>query len=183
MMTKTTVVSLFALSLLALTGIGYAAFTSNITITGTASAGTLQVQFASPVTSSGSPATSTPSGVGSCYFTGLGSSTTLTVTNMDPGDSCTAYVTVANTGTLPTSSETTSLSGATNVCVPTSTAPYNCFTVTDSLGLNSYTAANGAGGPVASGSSFGYTVTVQLPSTATAQGLGGSFTITLTASS
>ena len=182
MMTKTTVVSLFALSLLALTGVGYAAFTSSITVNGTASAGTLSIAFTTPANTAGY-GTSTPSGVGSCSFSGTGASTTLTVSNMDPGDTCTADITVANTGSLPTSSEATSLSGAPEACVPTSTSPYNCFTISDNLGLNSYTGASGSGGAVASGGSFTYTVSVALPSTATTQGLSGSFTITLTASS
>ena len=173
MMTKTTVVSLFAISLLALTGVGFAAFTSSIYVYGTAGAGTLAVQFNNPAT----PGTSTPSGAGTCGFSGTGGSTSFTASNLAPGDICTATITVYNTGSLPTTSETTSLSAPVNVCNGA-----NCFYVSDSLGLQSWTATNGFGGPVGIGGSFVYSVSVQLDPGSTVQSESGSFTITLTAS-
>jgi len=175
MMTKTTIVSLFAISLLALTGVGFAAFTSQITVTGTASAGTLAIEFNVPTT----PGTSTPSGDGSCSYSGTGASTTLTVTNMVPGDTCTAYITIQNVGTVPTSSETTAITGG----------PYcnfvgqtNCFAVLDSLGLNSETGATGAYGSIGVGGTLTYSVSVIFPSGSTSQSTTASFTITVTAS-
>jgi len=178
LMTKTTIVSLFALSLLALTGVGYAAFTYPITVTGTASAGTLSIAFANPANTAGY-GTSTPSTAGACSFSGTGSSTTLTVSNMVPGDTCTADITISNTGTVPTSSETTAVSGG-PYC--NSIGQLNCFYITDNLGLNSETGATGSGGSVGVGGSFTYTVTVGFPSLSTLQSTTAAFTITVTAS-
>jgi hypothetical protein len=178
MITKTMIVSLFALSLLALTGIGYATFTSTIYVNGTATAGTLNIAFAaSPYLATG---TTSPVGAGTCSFSGTGSSTTLTVTNMAPGDTCTATITVANTGSLPTASETTSITAGSYLC---SGVLYpNCFIVYDNLGLNSFTGATGSGGPVASGGNFAYNVEVAYVSASTSQGLTGTFTIAVTGS-
>jgi hypothetical protein len=178
MMTKTTVVSLFALSLLVLTGVGYAAFTSTITVTGTASAGTLALSFTTPATTG----TSTPTGAGSCYFSGTGSTTTLTVTNLAPSDTCYATITVYIGGTLPATSLATTITGAVPPLCWGST-PANCFVVTDTLGLNSGTGTDGAwSGTLASGTSFVYGVTVGLSAFSTTQSLSGSFTIYLTGS-
>jgi len=174
LMTRTTIVSLFALSLLALTGIGYAAFTYPITVTGTASAGTLSIEFTTPAYS----AISTPTGDGSCYFSGTGASTTLTVTNMVPGDTCTAQITIYNSGTVPTSSETTSISGGPYCNTP---GQLNCFYVTDSLGLSSEVGP-GSGGVIGVGGTYLYSVTVGFPSTSTIPSTTASFTITITAS-
>ena len=173
-MTKTTVVSLFALTLLAMSGIGYAAFTYSITVTGTASAGTLAIEFTTPANSG----TSTPSADGSCSFSGTGSSTTLTVTNMVPGDTCTASITIYNSGTVPTSSETTSISGGPYCNTP---GQLNCFYVTDSLGLNSEVGP-GSGGVIGVGGTYLYSVTVGFPTGSTTPGTTASFTITVTAS-
>jgi len=173
MMTKTTVVSLFAISLLALTGVGFAAFTYSINVVGSASAGTLVIGFANPATPG------TTSNGGACSFSGTGDSTVLTVSNLAPGDVCTATITVANTGTLPTASETTSLSAPVNVCTSPGT---NCFYVYDNLGLQSWTGANGAGGAVPVSGTFGYSVSVELAPGSTVQSEGGSFTITVTGS-
>ena len=170
MMTKTTVVSLFAISLLALTGVGFATFTSSIYVNGSASAGTLVLGFTTPATPGAT------SNGGSCTFSGTGGSTTLTVSNLAPGDICTATITVANSGSLPSASETTSLSGLTNVCTSPGT---NCFYVYDNLGLQSWTGANGAGGTVPVSGSFVYSVSVQLAPGSTVQSESGSFTITL----
>lgn len=174
MYTKTTLVSLLAISLLAFAGLGYSAFTSSINATGSATAGTLVLGFATPATGG----TNTPTGSGGCAFSGTGSSTTLSVTNMAPGDSCTATITVTNSGSLPSSSETTSVSGGSYLCSPTQT--YNCFNVKDNLGLNLEAPSNGAGGAIAAGSSFVYSVTVTLGAGSTQQSASGSFTITLT---
>ena len=174
-MTKTTIMSLFALSLLALSGIGYAAFTYSITVTGSASAGTLAIGFTTPANSG----TSTPSGDGSCSFSGTGGSTTLTVTNMVPGDTCTAQITIQNTGTVPTSSETTSISGG-PYC--NTVGQLNCFAVTDGLGLDSESGATGSGGSIGVGGTYLYSVNVIFPTGSTDQGTTASFTITVTAS-
>jgi hypothetical protein len=173
MMTKTTIASLFALSLLTLSGVGYATFTSSITVTGAASAGSLVLGFANPATSG------TTANGGSCSFSGTGASTSLTISNLAPGDICTATITVSNSGSLPSSSETTALSGLTNVCT---SVTYNCFYVYDNLGLQSWTNTNGAGGPIGAGGSFVYVVNVQLAPGSTQQSESGSFTITLTGS-
>lgn len=170
--------TVLAISVLALAGgLGYATFTSTVTVAGSAQAGTLALGFAgSPYLSSG---TTSPTGAGTCYFSGTGGSTTLTVTNMAPGDTCSATITLENSGSLPTASETTTISG-TQLC--TGSFNYNCFVVTDSLGLNSYYATNGAGGPIASGGTYGYSVTVTLASGSTQQSESGTFTISVTGS-
>lgn len=174
MMTKTTVVSLFAISLLALTGVGFAAFTSSIYVYGSASAGTLAIEFANPAT----PGTSTPTGDGSCSFSGTGGSTTLTVSNMVPGDTCTATITIYNDGTVPTGSETTSITGGPYCNTP---GQLDCFYVIDSLGLNSEV-GSGTGGAIGVGGTYGYSVTVGFPGGSTNPATSASFTLAVTAS-
>lgn len=94
-MTKTMVVSLFALSLIAFTGIGYATFTAAATVTGTAYAGTVSIEVTNI------------SGV-TCYYnpnvysiSGLGTSAASFATYYyAPGDYCTATVTLQNNGNI-----------------------------------------------------------------------------------
>ena len=180
-------VSLFAISLLALTGIGYATFTSAVTINGTASAGNINLYYYS---FSGA-ASSSPSGYGTCSWSGnTGTSVSLSYSNMVPGDSCAQTVNVEDTGTLPILSLKSTISGSPPFCQPASTT--NCITVTDTLGLNTYTstpatASTGSttGAPLipASGAgSYAYTVTIAYPSGSTSQSFSGTFTITLTGS-
>jgi hypothetical protein len=97
-MTKTTVVSLFAITLLALTGIGYAAFTSTATANINASAGTLNLYF-----SYGTVTTYT-SVAGTCTAYASGGQLYVSYTNAAPGDTCSFYGTIANAGSLPATS-------------------------------------------------------------------------------
>ena len=185
MMTKTTIVSLFALSLIALTGIGYATFTSTATINGNASAGTLTLAM-----SNFNGGTSTPSGAGSCgwssYLAGPPASVTLTVSNMAPGDSCSAWLTINNVGSLPMTSESSTFAATTGFFCVNGVLTTNCFYVTDSLStpLNSFYGQSGSqASTVASGGTFSpYVVTVYYASGSTLQGQSATFTVTFTGS-
>jgi len=184
MITKTMMVSLFALSLLALSGVGFAVYSASVTINGTASGGTLVLG-----TSSWASGTTTPTGAGSCawsdYVAGSPATITLTVTNMAPGDSCTASLHIDNLGTLPMTSESTTFAGVTGYFCTSGGYTTNCFFVTDSLGLQSYVGSNGANGlTVSPGGSYpgGYWVTVTYASGSTVQSESASFTITFTGS-
>jgi len=182
MMTKTTVVSLFALSLLALTGIGYATFTSAVTINGTASAGNLNLQFYSFTNGVSS------SGYGSCdWSANTGTTVTLTVSNLAPGDSCTAYSNIYDTGSLPTTSMSATIGGPwSNICL--SGSQLNCFAVYDTYGINTPAGtltSSTSGSPLiqaGGASSVAYNVEVVYVSGSTTQSLSGSFTITITGS-
>jgi hypothetical protein len=167
--------TVLAITVLALAGgLGYAAFTSTITVNGSAQAGTLTLGFNVPVTTG----TTNPTAAGTCYFSGTGGSTTLTVTNMAPGDTCTATITVQNSGTLPTSSETTTASGS-YLCAGAIVT--DCYVITDNLGLNSYFGTPGSGGALAANTgSFVYSATVTLPAGSTTQSSASSFTISIT---
>jgi len=96
MITKTMVISLFALSLLAVTGIGYAAFTSSAYITGNATAGTI-----GPL-SWNLGATACTSSYNTASFAGSsGNSLVISAGNLGPGDYCTFQVSLSNAGSLP----------------------------------------------------------------------------------
>lgn len=107
MFAKTTIVSLLTFSLLALGSVGYAAFTSTVTVTGNATAGTLTINF---VNSDGTTATSgayTSSYTGTtddpevvCTSVVTTTSLTITVTKLDPGDTCTVTYYIKNFGTV-----------------------------------------------------------------------------------
>ena len=98
-MTKTTVVSLFALSLLALTGIGYAVFTSSVTASITATGGTLNLEWNGIAVDPGSAS------YASCGYTYGLTTSTFTVGAIAPGDAgCWYDVTLYNAGNLPATS-------------------------------------------------------------------------------
>jgi hypothetical protein len=184
-MTKTTVVSLFALSLIALTGIGYATFTSTATIYGNANAGNLVLAM-----SNFNNGVSTPSGYGSCdwqsYVAGPPAYVTLTVSNMAPGDSCSAWLTINNVGSLPMTSESSTFAAGSGYWCTSGGYTTNCFYVTDSLStpLESYFGQSGSqASTVAPGNTFSpYYVTVYYASGSTTQNAAATFTITFTGS-
>jgi hypothetical protein len=177
MISKTVLYAVIGISLFAVSGIAYATFTSSITINGTATAGTLNlyVQGASGGTGTYS----------SCSWSNNeGSSITLTVSNLSPGDSCSATATIENSGSLPSTSETSSLTSSSGpIC--TSSGQTNCFEITDNMGLNSETGSGGtSSSPIDANNanSFTYVVTVSMPAGSTQQGISASFTITFTGS-
>ena len=96
MITKTMMVSLFALSLLALTGIGYAAFTSTVTANITATGGTLTLEWNTPAVDVSSAS------YANCGYTYGVSTTTFTVSAIAPGDAgCWYDLSVYNAGNVP----------------------------------------------------------------------------------
>lgn len=182
MFTKTTIISLLAIAVLALGGIGYSAFTSSVTVTGSASAGSLSLYFYTDSSTSGANAVCTWSG-----STGSGgdNTLTLTVTNLSPGDYCTATAYIGDTGTLPATSETTNIAGSGGTFCSTGTTT-NCIDVTDSFGVNCLTSSYSATGstpiPANNAGSIPDTLTVYLPSGSTLQSTAGTFTYTITGS-
>lgn len=178
MINRTMMYAIIGISLFAVSGIAYAAFTSSIYINGNASAGTMTLQW------NGSGFTNGAGTYSTCdWSSNTGTSVTLTVSNLSPGDSCTAYAYVTDTGSLPATSASSSLSSPTNVC--NYIGATNCFYVYDSMGLNSETGSSGSasGNPlIAPSGNYGYSITVALPSGSTIQSLSGSFTITITGS-
>ena len=82
-------------------GVGYAAFTSQVTLNGNASAGTLSIQWIGPAY----PAVTTTDPNLTCNVTLTPSVVTMTVGGLYPGASCTMplsdKVVVKNVGTLP----------------------------------------------------------------------------------
>ena len=149
MMTKTTVVSLFALSLLVLGGVGYAAFTSSVTGTAYFTAGTLTLGVLGPAYGT----SNTPAGgdavAPTCTFTPSsdsgppGSATfTLTASNLYPGDNgCDFAVAIYNSGSLPATSFTVSYlinPGGTDTCRNIATS--GCYFLNDFLGSTPATA-------------------------------------------
>jgi len=119
-MTKTTVVSLLAISLLALTGVGYAAFTSTVNASITANAGNLNLVWYSAV----------PDGSNAGYLSCVPSYSSpntevFTTSHMAPGDGgCLFDVSIQNIGDVPANSITPSVASGTTF------GPYGCFTVT-----------------------------------------------------
>lgn len=188
MFTKTTLVSLLAISLIGLTGLGYATFTATVNTSANASAGTLYLG-----TSGWTGGTTTPIGAGTCSWSNSqnGSPTspatvTLTVTNMAPGDSCTASLTIDNLGSLPMTSESSSFSAGGGYFCTNGGYQTNCFYAVDSLAnpLNSYWGTSGSqSSTVAAGGVFTpYSITVYYASGSTDQGESASFTLSFTGS-
>jgi hypothetical protein len=93
---------LAVVSVIAVAGIGYAAFTSSISLNATASAGTLAIQWVGPA----SPAVTTTSPNVTCAVSLTPTLLRMTVGGLFPGQSCTmplGSVTVENSGTLSAS--------------------------------------------------------------------------------
>lgn len=95
MFTKTTIISLLAISLLAIGGIGYSAFTASVTVSANASAGTFGFSVG------GAPSVSFSGTDGTCVFTGSGTTISAAATNWNDGTTCTISGNIYNTGSLP----------------------------------------------------------------------------------
>jgi hypothetical protein len=115
-------------AVIALTGVGYSVFTSQITLSASAGAGSLVIQWVGP----GTPPVSTTTPNVTCTATLTPSQVRMTVTGLYPGQSCTMVagnVKVQNTGSLPADISGVYVAGA--VTGPsTPCAPLN-FTVID----------------------------------------------------
>ena len=164
-MKKAIVTSLFAISLLALTGIAWAAYTSPVYINGTATAGSVSISYVTnSQTVDGTGAASANCAaqiVDSTHLTlGMG-----TIAGMPaaPGDVCGFGVKITNTGTLP-ALVTESFTG--------SIAP---FTYTDNIATHTGSLY------ILPGGTFVYSSTMTLPAAATTgQGSTVTFSITIT---
>jgi predicted ribosomally synthesized peptide with SipW-like signal peptide len=132
LMTRTTVVSLLAISLLALTGISYAAFTSTATANVNATAGNINLVWNNVVVD-GTTVPYANCGVGSLGYNSI----TLTVSAIEAGDGgCLYDMQLLNSGNVPANSITPSPASGTYF------GAYNCFTIS----YSSVPAALGPGG-------------------------------------
>ena len=100
-MTKTTVVSLLAISLLATTGIGFAAFTTSSTNTYQFSAGKTGYSWSSVTFYATNSSGTWGNSIGAAVDGGVGGTPlTLSVSNLAPGDTFILYATLTNTGSV-----------------------------------------------------------------------------------
>jgi hypothetical protein len=198
MMTKTMVVSLFALSLLALTGIGYAAFTSSIIMNGSGNAGTLSIVWGNSVSTAAYDESGNAISYATCTYSGAGTTTlTLSANNLGPGDYCIFRTTITNTGTIPGTMTITNWGGITGYDPCQAAYPNMCFYQDDTFhnqGDLQGTAAGTSGLPtppvnnenipIGNGASVPYVSVMQLHDNAPngAMGLTDWLTETLTAS-
>ena len=162
-------------------GIGFATFTSSVTINGQAAAGTVNLQF-----DHGYATSSTPSGA-TCTvvfpsITPPSPTVHALASNLAPGQYCTFTLEVKNYGTLPATSEASSytfVSG--NIC--NSVGQTNCIWVQDQIGLDTEAGAAGsASTTISAGGTYDYTFYMTLPSGSTDQSTALSITIALTGS-
>lgn len=174
-----------AVAIVAVGGIGFAAFTSSVTVNGSATVGTITLEFASNPYGTGS---STPSGATCTVGSYVGTVTTISIaaSNLEPGQYCTFSLTVTNAGSLPAISESSSFSATSGTYCSTS-GQINCIWVQDNLAspINSETGTYTGSGTTtipASGGTFTYTIYTTLPSGSTDQTTSLGFTISLTGS-
>lgn len=167
-------------AVVAVGGIGFAAYTSSATLYGSATSGDLSLGFAYAGGSSGTYA--------QCSVTYLsGAVASFSATDLSPGDSCSVTLGVINNGTLPATSESSAFTYTSgNLC--NSGGQINCLQVTDNLNVNPLnteynTGGAGSYGIGADGGLFpgNYIVTVTEPA-GTTQGVALGFYITFTGS-
>jgi hypothetical protein len=155
-------------------GMAFATFSSSVTINGSATAGTLTLNFDGSYSSS-----STPSGA-VCTISETPTVATITATTLQPGQYCTFNLEVKDVGTLPATSEKsaiTPLSGS--EC--TSGGQIDCIWVQDGIGLNTETGAGGSDSTnIAAGGTYAYTMYTTLPAGSTIQTTTFSFSVSLT---
>ena len=138
MLSKATILSLVAVSLAVLGGVGYATFTSTVNLTATATAGTLHIV----IDSANANVATAGDSITSCSVTiPAGSTTKATITagNLFPGDTgCTYTIVLKNTGSLPATSFTVTYNNLDTTCsgtpFPGSGAFSVCFRYSDTLG-------------------------------------------------
>jgi hypothetical protein len=165
---------------IAVGGIGFASYTSSITVNGAASSGTLALAFDYGSGTGGTYAV--------CAITGLnGANAYITASDLSPGDHCSLTLGIINNGTLPATSET-SVFGYVSGSYCNSPSATNCVSVSDNLAPISLSTTAGTSGSssqtiAAGGGLFpgNYVVTISEPSGST-QSVSLSFTITFTGS-
>ncbi|MGI0128730.1 MAG: hypothetical protein ACREEC_01010 [Thermoplasmata archaeon] len=169
------------IAVVAVGGIGFAAYTSSATVYGSASSGNLALAF-----DYGNPTGGTYANC--AVFDLIGNTVHISATDLSPGDSCSVTLGVINNGSLPATSEATSF-GFTSGSVCNSLGQMNCIQVTDNLGVQGLNTETGLGGIDNKGIAGGgglypgnYKVTVTEPSGSTDQSLTLSYTITFTGS-
>jgi hypothetical protein len=168
-------------AVVAVGGVGFATYTSSVTIHGSASSGDLSLAFDYGYGTAGTYA------VCSVYYL-YGNVAYFSATDLSPGDHCSVTLGVINNGTLPATSESTTFGYLTgSVC--NTVGQTDCIQVTDNLGytgLNTEGGVSGSDGKVigAGGGLYpgNYIVTVTEPSGSSSQGLTLGFTITFTGS-
>jgi hypothetical protein len=175
-----------AVAIVAVGGIGFAAFTSSVTVNGTASAGNIVLEFASNPYGTGA---STPSGATCTLQTYGGTTTTISISasNLAPNQYCSFVLTITNAGSLPANSES-SLFTASSGSYCSSSGEINCIWVQDSLSpspLNSETGVYTGSGTtvIPAGGTLTYTIYTTLPAGSTDQSTSLGFSISLTGSS
>ncbi len=165
-------------AVVAVGGIGFATYTSSITVNGSAASGDLNLAFYTSGVTDGTYAV--------CSVTSLtGTVATISASDLSPGDSCSVTLGVANYGSLPATSESSQLTSYSGqLCGPYGT--YNCLGVADNLNgvsLNSEYNSGGSGNlgiPAGGGVLPGYYVVTIYEPSGTTQAVSISFSITFT---
>ena len=192
-----------AFAVLALAGVGFAAFTAQATVNGSASAASVDLQIVSQSSFATTcfylpdtpyPYAAAPGNVSLATGEGFVSTATMTASNLTPGVGCFVYVTIENTGSVPENvSVALSTQGANGVC-----AAYaiNCYDVISQSGIQASGLWYVIGSPTAPGPATVSTDFVTLPvggtysdyigvliaTTSTSAPASGTFTLTYTAS-
>jgi hypothetical protein len=168
-------------AVVAVGGVGFATYTSSVTLHGSASSGDLALAFDY---GSGTPGTYA---VCTVYYLN-GNVAYFSATDLSPGDSCSVTLGVINNGTLPATSESTTF-GFVSGSVCNTGGQTNCIQVTDNMGITGLNTEGGVSGSdnkvIAAGGGFypgNYIVTVTEPSGSSSQSLALGFTITFTGS-
>lgn len=187
-----------AIAVIALSGVGFAAFTANATVNGSASAGSVDLQIVyDQGQGCGSLYGATPAGVGNFTFYGLTEGATeisAKVTNLTPGVWCQGVIGLENVGSVPiTLSIVVNTPGTNGVCVSYS---FNCYDVetisgievtgwqwwvgSPTAGTSAYASANFA--TLAPGQIYYDYLAVNIPHSSTSAPGAGAFTLVYTAS-
>lgn len=181
-MAKRLILGLVAMiAVLVVGGVGFATYTSSVTVYGAGSSGNVHLAFDYSGVTGGTYAV--------CAVTHLSGATVhVTATDLSPGDSCHATLGVINNGTLPATSEATVFNYVSGT-VCTSLTQVDCINVQDNLGVHQLNTAAGTSGSgvttiAAGGGLFpgNYVLTISEPTGSTSQSLSLSFTVTFTGS-
>jgi hypothetical protein len=131
-----------AFAVLALAGVGFAAFTAQATVNGSASAATVNLQIVSEESAAntcfylpGTPLAGSPAAGNVSLSTSgpLVSTATVAVSNLTPGVVCDVFVTLENTGSVPENvSVVLNTQGADGICAPSAV---NCDDVLTLSGI------------------------------------------------
>jgi hypothetical protein len=152
-----------AFAVLAVAGVGFAAFTASATVTGEASQGTVSLKitdfaFFGCHYVTGAPA---PGTFDSASENAVDTVLSLKVGNLTPAAYCSVKVFIMNTGTVPINI-TAFLNETSGICPP---GGLNCYDVYDSFGLSAFGGVTSAslGAPIAPGVVINDLVSVGIP--------------------